>query len=336
MENNTQVVIEQQDENKKRGAFAVILAIAFVAILGIGGTFAYLTYTANQAANRFTTDVNITADLYEPAWTSAVTTASDKGVASDGSTVIPDAANNMMAGSKVGKDPYIVNTSKVGNETTGGPDEYAGIKLTFQKWVASAASDGTETGKYVNMTADEVKALLAVYSITSADITDATTAGLTIGDGWKGVSSTGANATYTSDNYAAEMYFVYTNAIKAIGSTTKPDAGATGATSALFKNVYYTKTATSTQVKALNDALKKGANGTGTNLTKDPGWRVVVSAAVIEAVSGETLDTTHAKSIVDSFGTMTDGAVSTESTRTQDKGSGWLSAQDVPTDHWTY
>ena len=66
---NPYIVVEQKQEKKRRGALAILLAIAFCAILAIGSTFAYLTWTTNQTANRMTTNPKVTADLLEPAWT---------------------------------------------------------------------------------------------------------------------------------------------------------------------------------------------------------------------------------------------------------------------------
>ena len=201
-QNTTSVVIEQQGENKKRGALAVILAVAFVAMLGIGTTFAYLTYQGNQTPNRFTTDVGISVDLLEPSWVAG------DGVASDGKTGIPVEADNTQPtdAEAAKKDPYVVNTSRIGNEDQSGVSVYAGIKLTFQKWVATGVTNGadgshTETGQYVNMTQDETAKLLNCYQFAATskvgegDGYAGDNAGMFIDDGWIQVKADGSGTT---------------------------------------------------------------------------------------------------------------------------------------------
>ena len=184
---NPYIVIEQKDEKKHRGALAIILTIAFCAILAVGGTFAYLTWTTNKTPNRFTTDYNVTADLLEPAWTNAITTAGDTAAYASDNTLIPAAANDMVPGVEVAKNPFVVNTTKDGDETTSGVKAFGGIKLQFQKWVANTAGSGTgsshtETGDWVNMTANEVDKLMAVYAFTTATGSSTTTAGINTTD----------------------------------------------------------------------------------------------------------------------------------------------------------
>ena len=360
MENNTSVVIEQQDENKKRGALAVILAIAFVAILGIGSTFAYLAYTGNQTPNRFTTDIGLSVDLLEPQWTSAV--MNDDGswkeadgtttnVASDGTTVIPNAANNMTTSSSVAKDPFVVNTSNKGNETTGGTKCWAGIKLTFQKWVADEISgdatwdptrtDGlenhTETGKYVDMSADEVKALLAVYGLNA---TGKSAVGINIGSGWEGTSSS-AKVTYGTSNFASTMYFIYGTSLDPVTSTNaeSPTAGQSYSTTALFDKVDFVSS-DNTTIKALNTVLKAGdaSKTDSTNATSDPGWRVVVAAAAVDASTQTSINGQVRADLVAALdaSTMTDGAAKVQDGRSAGKGSGVRSSFTVAEDTWAY
>ena len=245
-EQTTSVVIEQQGEQKKRGALAVILAVAFVAMLGIGTTFAYLTYVGNQTPNRFTTDRGLTVDVLEPAWTAGVEAGNYEypNIASDG-IAIPATANNMSETTGhqvVAKDPFVVNTSKVGNESDPGKNAYVGIRLTFQKWVATSAtgneSDHTEEGHYVTMDDREVKALLKVYALaadTSAISTSAddlrTEPGLSLGTGWSQVNyETGAVVTTEGQGFGSStngaMYFVYNNSLVPVGDLGTTDATA--------------------------------------------------------------------------------------------------------------
>jgi predicted ribosomally synthesized peptide with SipW-like signal peptide len=307
MENHEPViVIDQKESTKKRGTLAIILAIAFVAILGIGGTFAYLTWTTNQTPNRVTTDPVVTADLLEPLWTAGAKASSeaakdeDKGVASDGE-YIPKNADNMLPGVEVAKNPFIVNTSKNGSKV------YAGMKMQFQKWVATDAADKSQ-GKYVNMTDAEVNALLAVYAIyTPAD--DATddskatqVAGLTPGTGWTEI----ADSTYTAQAGSKYFYYApttsgkaYDSAIEALPSTwtsaseTASDAhwsiDAKYRTTDLFTAVRMVNGATQDQIntlrKVLNSKIDGDTSATDAGSPSDPGWRVVLSGAAIQATT---------------------------------------------------
>ena len=278
-ENSTSVVIEQQGENKKRGALAVILAIAFVAMLGIGTTFAYLTYVGNQTPNRFTTDKGLTVDLVEPAWTNALTTQSNHkwpNVASDGKTEIPEAANNMKEGSVVKKDPYIINTSKASNGDSGATNEtaFVGMRLTFQKWVATEnngkdAAAHKETGSYVNMTQKEVEALLNVYSFSSEDA-GGSTAGFNKEElstaNWVKTSSLGADESADVNTVASDgqMYFTYKLPLSplsvddpdnATAADYTPDPAGNSTTANLFKSVKLVKYDGSTASGAAEDGL---------------------------------------------------------------------------------
>ena len=316
MENHEPViVIDQKESTKKRGALAIVLAIAFVAILGIGGTFAYLTWTTNQTPNRVTTDPVVTADLLEPTWTTAAKASAEatdddkKGKASDGE-YIPLAADNMLPGAEVAKNPFIVNTSKNGSKV------YAGMKLQFQKWVATNADDKTK-GKYVNMTDTEVAAVLAVYAFytPASDATDTTkatqTAGLTAGTGWTEIAASTSDGS-TSGTYAqaGTKYFYYAPAvatgstaydvaIKALPSTwvasseTASDAhwsiGADYRTTDIFTAVRMVNGATQEQIntlrKALNSKIDDDDDATDAASPADPGWRVVLSGAAIQATT---------------------------------------------------
>ncbi len=275
------IVIEQKEDKKRRGAIAIVLAIAIALILAVGGTYAYLTYTANQTPNRFTTDPNITADVLEPAWTNAAG-ASDHGTASDGTTAIPAAADNMLPGSVVGKNPFVVNTSKNGS------DEYAGLKVQFQKW------NGTT---YVDMTGNEVATLLSCYAFTTATTTKTTTAGFTgLGSNWTQIVDAAADGTYGvttvgTANSTGAMYFYNTSKIEAETTDEAVAENTTGdtwnipeakKTTSLFTYVRFVDKATQDQINAMNKILNP--DGTIT----DPGWRVLVSGAAIQATADNT------------------------------------------------
>lgn len=288
---NPYIVIEQKEESKKRTWVAVVLAVAFVAILGIGGTFAYLTWTTNQTPNRFTTDPTITADLLEPAWTNAAKD-SDHGTASDG-TDIPAKADNMLPSSVVAKNPFVVNTSN------NGADIYAGMKLQFQKWVADDTDKAK--GSYQNMTKDEVATLLTCYGFLQDEGTINSEAGINtlnnkLGSNWTQVTTAMSGAsTYGADNEGeansdGAMYFYNTEIIKAETSneaeqenTTSDDWNipTTKKTSSLFTHVRFINNATQANINELNKVLKTDAKS-----PSDPGWRVVISGAAIQATTG--------------------------------------------------
>ncbi len=305
MENQTPtVVIEQQGEKRRRGGLVWLLALAFVAVLAIGGTFAYLTYTTNQAANRITTDPVLTADLLEPNWDAAVKTASavtdtDKQTKdASGNYFIPADASNMLPGSSVAKDPVIVNTSN------GGAKMYAGMMLQFQKWDSATAG-------YVAMSAQEVADTLAIYSLSKTE--NDTNAGVVPNTGWTQITdsnygatatasvadATGAKKTFTvgkDDDSATKgcMFFYYSTALAAQSSKITTDTNIdtitgidTGAkTSALFSYVNFMKGATQAQIDRFNKTVikSKSAFPNETDFNATTGWRVIVKGAGIQAL----------------------------------------------------
>ena len=373
-QNTTSVVIEQQGENKKRGALAVILAVAFVAMLGIGSTFAYMSWTGNQTPNRFTVDKGLNVDLVEPAWTEALakTTAGFPNVASDGTTTIPADANNFNGTKKgadnnpittVAKDPYVVNTSKVGNENEVGADAFVGIRLTFQKWVAESVDNSngvhTENGKYVTMTDDEVRAFFQCYMLNSDGKQSAETDdngnikvksyGYQLGEGWTQYAGGSVSSTV-----APQMYFVYSQAISSVGKDIEgdyPEAGATKggtdadkdnkvATSNLFKYIQLMNDGN--ELRSFIDYLKKGVDG-GSNATTDPGFRILVDTAAVDAtgateLSGDRLSALSTDKIYPEVNT--EGASPTKNpywTGTATQGSGFgINATNVPESNWNY
>lgn len=257
---------------------AAALTIALVAVLGVGSTLAYLTYTTNQAANRFTVgDAKVTADLLEPEWDKAVTAAATTSVASDG-TKIPDGAYNMLPASEAAKNPFVVNTS------VNGAKGYAGMKLQFEKY------NGTD---YVAMTNGDVTALLKVYALSGA--TGTKTPGLTTAAGW--TACTGADY----DAAAGAKYYYYATALEAETAAEHNAEDATETlgipagkrTTPLFSYVRFAENATQADVDALNAILKAAS-------ADKPGWRVTVSGAVI----GSEGITETAESFVDTAATL--------------------------------
>ena len=369
---NPYIVIEQKDEKKKRGALAIILAIAFVAILAIGGTFAYLTYTANQTPNRFTTDPNITADVLEPMWTNAIqaddtaTDDVDEGVYASDGTAIPTAADNMLPGSVVAKNPFVVNTSKNGS------NEYVGMKLQFQKFVKTTedGSGDDGNGSYVNMNSSEVDKLLAVYAFNTGTATDATgtkstAAGLKIGsatelgtnNNWVQILTDNDTAAGTTDgseagesnkvtagkaNSNGSMYFYNSATISAetAAEVTAESASdgywnvpSTKRSAPLFTYVRYINGATQENINALTTVLTTGANSTGKNYTTDPGWRVVISGAAIQATSDNTAADHAATAAAEKWTTLLDAnsvTTDTSSTSKPTAASGVRTGKDIP------
>lgn len=299
MENNETpvVVVEQQEEKRRRSSMAIFLSVALVAVLGIGGTFAYLTYTTNQTPNRFTTDPNITADILEPTWTygseQSKTNKADatKTAQSPDGVYIPVKAGNMLPSYEVDKNPFIVNTSKNGAE------EWVAMKLQFQKWNdGKVETEGQDySGTWVNMNDKEVEALMACYGFLQADGSNASKAGLNnydatnnatgnkLGTGWTQIVNKlyydGTNAgTAGKANTSGAMYFYYSTAVKAetkaeVAAEKKYD-GTTNTdiynvipsdkrTTALFTDIRFCETATQTQINTLMRALK-GTTLTGT------------------------------------------------------------------------
>ncbi len=307
MENQTPtVVIEQQGEKRRRGGLVWLLALAFVAVLAIGGTFAYLTYTTNQAVNRITTDPVLTADLLEPAWDAAAATEAAKSEPDNpakdasGKNYIPADAYNMLPGTEVAKDPTIVNTSN------GGAHMYAGMMLQFQVW------DGS---KYANMSAQQVADTLAVYGLSSTQNTN-TAAGITLPtattggnvDKWTQITSCGTETTasitpasgtalkVTVDSDGC-MYFYNSKDLAALTSTTQDGYGATdaasatAATSSLFKYVRFLDAAEQAQIDQFNKTVLKSKSAFPNEETctvTNPGWRIIVKGAGIQVTYDST------------------------------------------------
>ena len=244
MENQRQdpvIVVERTERKRSKGLMAGVLGAALVAALGVGGTLAYLTYTTNQEKNSFTSNPNITADLLEPEWTAGAAEGDAKD-APDGSKM-PLEADNMIPGSEVAKNPFVVNTS------VNGAKAWAGIKLQFEKWNGSG---------YVAMTDDEMGKVLKVYSLYAT--------GKNADAGIVSADYATALEAETADEFTGEND---TDAYRNIPATKR--------TVALFDKVKFLETATQADIDALNDALNPG------DAVDDPSWRVTVTGAIIGA-----------------------------------------------------
>ena len=252
MNEDAVIVIDRKARQKSKSGLIVFLCLMLVAVLGIGSTFAYLTWTSNQTPNRMTS-ADLTADVLEPAFTNAA--MKDNTGAVDGSTLatttysasdgvgVPKQATVMMPGSSFAKNPFVVNTSKLAGDNMKG---YAGLKVQFQKWQKTAAgddADNTNDKNWVNMTADEVDTLFKVYHTdfaSAAENDDTTAAGFTYNNtaktGWTQVvdaAITGKDAGADADagycNATGAMYFINNFALIPLGDTTNGD-GLTAAT----------------------------------------------------------------------------------------------------------
>lgn len=216
---NASVVVVNNKQNKRRNPLVWVMVLAFAAVLGVGGTFAYLTYTTNQVNNELSTATGLTADVIETSWTDEMKTK----------------AKNMVPGDSLDKNPVVVNTSK------NGAKEFVAVKLSFEK-----LKDGSTT-EYEAMTADEVNAVLAAYSIYTDD-TDASTAGLHVSNDWTQIDPA------TNVNYAGAgvYYYTYKGSIEAMtASAADANIDSKNKTTELFKHVVMLSSATDNQVNAV-------------------------------------------------------------------------------------
>ena len=355
-EENSVIVIDQQEQHKKKGALAVILAIAFVAILGIGGTFAYLTYTTNQAMNKLSVQpAALTADLIEPAWTNVVLRGDSgaKGKANDGSTVIPIAAQLMSPGATVAKNPFVVNTSKIGDGKVQASSGYVAMKLTFEKWKPTDVTTSQTDGSYQAVSTDDITALLNCYALQGATNTT-TSAGINPNTGWTEFKASEVIIDASAGTYGTDSpgvyYFVYDKALQAMysdgsGTETVPVvdetsaanlasqtwghdttyASALEASAPLFDTITLRNATTNAQ---LDEMIQRLQGGTGTytvgtdladvNKNIIPGWRVTAKACIVQTVTGMT-----ANDFKKEYLTLLDATAATSATgwRT-DKGNG--------------
>ena len=300
-EDSVIVIDRQQSAQKGKGSLAVILAIAFVALLGIGSTFAYLSWTANQASNRASMG-GLTADLLEPSYTNAAVT--DNGgtiakngtvtktnlkptyVASDGK-LIPKGAWNMTPSSEYSKNPFVVNTSS--SDTVYG---FAGLKVQFQKWERNAkgdAEDNTNDANWINMTATEVDDLLKVYSISSDP--NSTTPGLQISKATKKynadksstTATTSADAGYTANKWVQ----LYDSSANDGGTYGVKAAGKSNSTGAMYF-VNYSRLVSMNNSIATDNAIAKNVAGTEDGTSSTWGYKADDTATTSTSAPSST------------------------------------------------
>ncbi len=114
-------------KRKKKGLVA-ILSVMLVLVIAAGLTLAWLFNMTEEVENVFTFADNIRAELTEPSWDE-------------------ENGKNLVPGAVIDKDPQITNTSK------NAVDEYAAIKITFER------GDGTI------LTEEETEKLLGLITI---------------------------------------------------------------------------------------------------------------------------------------------------------------------------
>ncbi|MDR0530544.1 MAG: hypothetical protein LBG83_00555 [Oscillospiraceae bacterium] len=105
--------------SKRKKKLTAALSLALVALLAIGGTFAYLSAMTKEYDNAFSFDENIKAVLNEPNWDPD----------NDPNTPPPPTGEitNLTPGAVIRKDPQVTNTS--GNKLS----EYTAIRVVFTK-----------------------------------------------------------------------------------------------------------------------------------------------------------------------------------------------------------
>lgn len=98
---------------KKKKLIKGLVAVALIAIIGIGATFAYLSFQTDTKTNKFTSDKNVTGSIKEKNWTYG-----------------DDGWKTYQPGDITTKDPVITNDST-------GVDVYVAMKVTCK------ANEGT-------------------------------------------------------------------------------------------------------------------------------------------------------------------------------------------------
>lgn len=269
--NGSPVVVIDSKQQKKHSAITALLVAAIVAILAVGGTFAYLTYTSNQVENRLTTASGITADVVESAW--------DQNVAADANY-----GQNMVPGDSVEKDPVIINTSVNDDK------EFVAMKVTFE------AKDAD--GQYKTIEdADTINAIMSSYAFYATDTTDVK-AGWNLGAGWTQVD-TDANAAYAETGV---YYFYYSTALEHIQNyTDDANIAVASKTTALFDKVELLSTTTQetfaklpadwhitikgAAIQSVDNETKTAADFLDTSAT--PNWKGLLGAtAATDAKTG--------------------------------------------------
>lgn len=90
--------VEEEKKSKKKGFVTLLVSGVLAATLCMGGVFAYLTATDSVTNNFGFTDSH-SIEVLEPNWDT--TDADDNG--------IPDAADNVLPGQTISKDPQVKN-----------------------------------------------------------------------------------------------------------------------------------------------------------------------------------------------------------------------------------
>lgn len=125
-------------KTKKRN---VIVALALVALLAIGGTLAYLTSVTGTKENTFTMGKNITGETNEPGWQE-------------------ENAKDFTPGKIIVKDPLIRNLSDPDSDPA-----YVAMTLTYQK-------RADEASEWEDVTYDELDQFINIKNGTAPNYTD--------------------------------------------------------------------------------------------------------------------------------------------------------------------
>lgn len=109
-----------------------IVAASLIAVLGVGSTFAYLSYQTGSKTNTFTMGSGITGKTEEPRWNE-------------------ENAKKFTPGRVIAKDPQIENTSADSTDPA-----YAAVKISYQKKVNDQWVETTfaELDQFINIQTD--------------------------------------------------------------------------------------------------------------------------------------------------------------------------------------
>lgn len=101
-----------------------ILALSLAAVLGLGGTLAYMSSTTNDKQNIFTVGAAISGELREPTWDGDNFTNEDNQVVVDTDNLGKDKAVEFVPNRVINKDPAVANTSE-------GTEAYIGVTIAY-------------------------------------------------------------------------------------------------------------------------------------------------------------------------------------------------------------
>lgn len=246
------VIVINQTQQKKHSMVSILVALAVVAALGVGGTFAYLTYTTNQATNQLTTSTGLQAQLVEANWD-------------------PDSATAMVPGTTVAKDPVIKNTS---DSELG---EWAAIEVEFKK----LGSDG----QYTTMTEDDLTALFKVYSIYSGTTApDSQATDIAVNSNWEKMTNT--------SEAGKRFYYYKTAIAKDASTDSLFDNVAILKTASQEDITELNKLFTSWQIVVKGAAVQKLDSDTGANAfdatSGTPNWKTLLEASPATSTTSTT------------------------------------------------